>query len=487
MMLVFAVIVPMSWAFLIPLIYLFRHKLLGYAIPVFALLSFAVTVASAVSGWREHSLAFLGGWTAELGIVFVVDKLSAAFLVLAAIGSGAAFLVSYGRFKAGPWRYYMIFFLLQSAMNGILVTGDMFNLFVFYEIFSLAAYLLVAFTMSWQAIEAGLKYLVLGTIGAFFILLSTAYIFIATGTLNMALLSITLPQVPRETLTVIAACLLLGLCLKIGAFPVHFWLPDAHSSAQTAVSALLSGVVVKISIYALTRVSLLFFLESRPAFFTMISSIGILSILGGHLMALRQEDIKRLLAYSTVAQIGYILVGVGTGTAAGITAAVFQAFNHMFMKGGLFIAAGQLAEDIKTREISKMRGLYQHRKGFVIAFTILAAAIVGIPPLNGFMGKWFLMLASIDAGNIVAALALAVGTVLSAFYYLRILSAFYSQGEAPPRRKPFYWPLRVTVVFAALCVLLGFVPFVSPLWNAFTGIGTRAVDTAVYIAAVLAE
>lgn len=484
---VLAVIVPMSWGFIIPLVYLFRRKLLDHVVPLFALLSFMVTLATAVSGWQGYDVAFLGGWAAGLGIVFVVDKLSAAFLVLAAIGSGAAFLVSYGRFRAGPWRYYVIFFLLQSAMNGILVTGDMFNLFVFYEIFSLAAYLLVSFTMSWQAIEAGLKYLVLGTIGAFFILLGTAYIFIATGALNMAILSVSLPQVPAETLTVIAACLLIGLFIKIGAFPVHFWLPDAHSSAQTAVSALLSGVVVKVSIYALARVSLLFFLQTRPAVFTVITSVGILSILGGHLMALRQEDIKRLLAFSTVAQIGYILTGVGTGTAAGITAAAFHALNHMFMKGGLFITAGQLVEDMKTRNISELRGLYRHRPGFVIAFTVFAAAIVGIPPLNGFMGKWYLMLASVDAGNIFSALALAAGTVISAFYYLRILSSFYSPGEAPPRRKNPYWPLVVSGAFAVFCVALGMTPFLPSLWNVFSDIGTCALDTAAYIAAVLVE
>jgi len=153
-------------------------------------------------------------------------------------------------------------------MNGIIVTGDMFNLFVGYEIFSVAAYLLVAFTMSWQALEAGLKYLILGTIGAMFILLGTAYIFMATGTLNFAVLATQMAQVPPEALSVIAACLLIGLSLKIGAFPFHFWLPDAHSSARTAISALLSGVMIKVSIYALIRVSFLFFtspnLRSSP-------------------------------------------------------------------------------------------------------------------------------------------------------------------------------------------------------------------------------
>ncbi|WP_198470091.1 complex I subunit 5 family protein [Acetomicrobium sp. S15 = DSM 107314] len=484
---VLAIVTPLAWGFLIPLVYLFRKSLLKWAIPLFEFAIFAITLAAAFSGWRQYTLSFLGGWPAELGIVFVVDKLSAFFLVLVAIGGGGAFLCSYGRLKSGPWRYYVIFFLLQGAMNGVIVTGDIFNLFVFYEIFSLAAYLLVAFTMSWQAIEAGLKYLVMGTVGAFFILLGIAYIFMATGSLNMAILSVSLSQIPKETLTVIAVCLLVGLFIKIGAFPVHFWLPDAHSSAQTAVSALLSGVVVKISVYALIRVSLLFFLEARPNIFAVITAVGVLSVMGGHLMALRQEDIKRLLAYSTVAQIGYILIGVGVGTAAGITAAAFHAVNHMFMKAGLFITAGHITEDMKTRNISELRGLYHHRRGFVVIFTILAAAIIGIPPLSGFMGKWYLMLASVSAGNIVPALALAIGTVLSALYYLRILSAFYSPGDAPPARENPYWPFLVAGAFSVCCVILGFAPFFPPLWGVFSEIGICAMDRAGYVAAVFLE
>jgi multicomponent Na+:H+ antiporter subunit D len=455
--------------------------------PFFGITVFFVTIVAAISGWNQYTLSFLGGWSANLGIVLVVDKLSAAFLFLSALGGGAAFLASYGHLKVGPWRYYVIFFLLQAAMNGVLVAGDIFNLYVFYEVFSLAAYLLVAFTMSWQAIEAGLKYLVLGTLGAFFILLAIAYIFMATGSLNMAMLSLTLPHIPKEALTVIAASLLIGLFIKIGAFPTHFWLPDAHSSAQTAVSALLSGVVVKVSIYSLIRLSLLFFLETKPEVFAVITVVGTLSVLGGHLMALRQEDIKRLLAYSTVAQIGYVLIGVGTGTAAGISAAFFHAINHMFMKVGLFIAAGHIAEDMKTRNISDLRGLYHHRRWFVIVFSLLAAAIVGIPPLGGFMSKWYLMLATTKAGNVIPALVLAFGTVISAFYYMRILKVFYSSGDPPPRQTDPYWSLAIAGTCALCCVFLGFVSFVPSFWKLFSDMGINAVDTAEYISTILSK
>jgi multicomponent Na+:H+ antiporter subunit D len=317
-----------------------------------------------------------------------------------------------------------------------------------------------------------------------FILLGTAYIFMATGTLNFAVLATQMPRVPPEALSVIAACLLIGLSLKIGAFPFHFWLPDAHSSARTAISALLSGVMIKVSIYALIRVSFLFFYQSKPEIFTAIAALGTLSILGGHILAYRQRDIKRLLAYSTVAQIGYILVGIGSATAAGVTAAVFHAFGHMVMKSGLFITAGHLADDMKTREIPEMKGLFRFRPRFVTVFSLLAAGIVGIPPLAGFMGKWFLMLASTKAGNILPALALGVGTVISAAYYLRVLKSFFAPGEEPSRQRPAFWPLAVSGTLAACCIILGIVPFLSPLWELFASIGDQTLDVAGYIAVV---
>ncbi|MBN2250672.1 MAG: hypothetical protein JW724_01175, partial [Candidatus Altiarchaeota archaeon] len=286
MILVLAVMVPFLSAFLIPLFHLARKTLPVSLIGLMGITSISAALAAAYTGWYAPAVSLLGGWTPDIGITLVVDRLSSAFLLMTSIGSGAAFACALEKFGGGPWRFYALFFLLLGAMNGILLTGDLFNLFVFYEIFSVAAYLLVSFSMSWQALEAGLKYLILGTIGALFILLGTALTFMATGILNMALLAEAMTSVPRETMTAISACLVLGLTIKTGAFPVHFWLPDAHSSAQTAVSALLSGVLVKVSIYALMRVSYLFFLGTNGTVFLAITVIGSLSVLGGHLMAL---------------------------------------------------------------------------------------------------------------------------------------------------------------------------------------------------------
>ena len=485
MILTLAVIFPLSSAFVIPLLHLYGSRGLRLFLPIMGLGAFVLTLAAAASGFGDYALAFFGGWPARLGVVFVADGLSSVFLALAAFGCGASFLYFYEQMGAGPWRFYVIFFLLQASMNGVLLTGDLFNMFVFYEIFSLAAYLLVSYSLTWQAVEAGLKYLVMGTVGAFFILLGAAYAFIATKTLNMAALAASFPQMPKATLIVIAACMVVGFSLKAGAFPFHFWLPDAHSSAITAVSALLSGVVVKVSIYSLIRVSLLFFGDALPSVFDVITVLGVLSLLGGHLMASRQQDIKRLLAYSTVAQIGYIMIGVGMGTATGVAAAVFHSFNHMLMKSGLFITAGRLAEEIKTRNIQDMKGLYYHRRGMVLAFTVLAAAIVGVPPLNGFMSKWYLVVASVEKRSFLAALALVFGTVISASYYIRVLSVFYTPGEGSSEHESRRPVLAIAALFSACCVVLGLLPFFTPIWELFVEVGSKALNTKDYIAAVL--
>ncbi len=490
MTLVLAIMIPLLSAFLIPLFHLARKTLPVSLIGFMGLASISAALVAAFTGWFSPAVYLLGGWAPEIGIALVADRLSSAFLLITGIGSGAALACSLEKFGGGPWRFYALFFLLLGSMNGILLTGDLFNLFVFYEIFSVAAYILVAFSMSWQALEAGLKYLVLGTIGALFILLGTVLTFMATGVLNMALLPEALVSVPRETLTAIAACLVLGLTIKTGAFPVHFWLPDAHSSAQTSVSALLSGVLIKVSIYALMRVSYLFFLGTNGTVFLAITVIGSLSVLGGHLMALRQDDIKRLLAYSTVAQIGYILIGVGFASAAGAAAAVFHAFNHMLMKMGLFITAGTLSGDRGTRDICGLTGLWKSHPLWVSAFAILSAAIVGIPPMNGFMSKWFIILSSAGAGTVIPALVIAAGTVISAAYYLRVLSAFISPEDersesasaAPPRRiRRKGISLALVASFALLCLVLGATAFSPISREYFSSIGDTAVDVGAYV------
>lgn len=480
-----AILAPLTGAFILPLVSMARRKALKAAIATTGVISFAVTILTAMAGWETPTVCLTGGWAPDLGIVLVVDSLSALFLLMGALGFGAALICSMEKLGGGPWRYYALLFLSWASVNGILCTGDLFNLYVFYEIFSVSAYLLVAFsTMAWQAIEAGFKYLVFGTVGALFFLMGTTYAFMATGILNLALLHGALAGVPLPTVTVLSGCLVMALFIKMGAFPTHFWLPDAHSSAQTAVSALLSGVLVKISIYVLIRLSSLLFLRIEPQVFPIILSVGSLSLLTGHLMASRQDDIKRLLAYSTVAHIGYILIGVGCASAAGFSAAVYHAFNHMAAKMGLFLTAGLLADDAKTRKISEMAGTGRHRPLTTLAFAFFAAALVGAPPLNGFMSKWFLTLASVEEHHFLPALLLIAGTLISAGYYLKILCSLLSPGKEPGERKSRSFTRATVAALLILCLILTALPFSPDLWDGLTSMGASVMDSSTYLEAV---
>lgn len=481
-----AIIVPLTGAFVLPLVYVARKSALKVAIAAAGFFSFAATLSAALTGWLGPQTMFIGGWTPDLGIVLIVDPLSAIFLLLGALGFGATLICSMEKLGGGPWRYYVLFLLSWASINGILATGDLFNLYVFYEIFSVGAYLLVAFaTMAWQAIEAGFKYLVFGTVGALFFLMGTTYAFMATGLLNLALLSEALAHAPQPTVIILSGCLVIALFIKTGAAPTHFWLPDAHSSAQTAVSALLSGVLVKASIYVLIRLSSLLFLRIDPQVFPLILTISSLSLLTGHLMASRQDDLKRLLAYSTVAHIGYILIGVGCASAAGFTAAIYHTFNHMAAKMGLFLTAGLLADEAKTRKISEMAGLGRHCPLNTLAFAFFAAVLVGVPPLNGFMSKWFLTLASIEKGHLLPALLLIAATLISAGYYLKVLRVLLSPGKTPAGHKPKPFTEGTIAALLILCLVLTILPFVPNVWDGFASLGTWIMDSSGYREAVI--
>lgn len=481
---VLAIVAPFLAAFTIPLFFVFRKKWVGTAVILFGVLSALTALFVAAGG---EAVTVMGGWQPEVGIALVVDSLTTAFLILASLGFSASLSAAAETFGYGPWRFYVLFFLSWAATNGIILTGDLFNLFVFFEIFSVAAYLVVAYPpRSWQAIEAGFKYLIFGTVGALFLLIGIAYAFMATGQLNMAILARVLPRAPEATLSVVIGCLVVGLFIKSGTVPGHFWLPDAHSSAQTPVSALLSGVFVKVSLYALIRLAFLLFGSADDRVFFVLLLFGTVTLCLGHLMAFQQEDIKRLLAYSTVAQVGTIVIAIGCASSGGVTAAVYHAFNHMAAKMGLFLVSGVLAEDRASRDIAQMRGLFRHRPLFVLAFCLFAASIAGIPPLNGFMSKWFLLVAAAERGALIPAAAVVAGTVLSAAYYLRPITAFFGPAETePPHHRPHPVTGAIVALLALLCLVLALAPYIGPLKEGLLAVGRDTVDGARYIERVL--
>jgi multicomponent Na+:H+ antiporter subunit D len=257
----------MLWPIVVPLAAAFVLQVLDYFVPermegwirISAVVTAAAALGASFSGWNAVRVLHVGGWAAELGIILVTDRLSSVFLLVSSLGGAASAWTVFFPFRRENRRFCGLFFILWGALNGILVTGDLFNMYVFFEILAVSAYVLAGAAMTREGLEAGLKYLVLGTVGALFLLMGTALLYMGSGTLNLALLSSAMESVPRGAAAAAAACLLTGLGLKMGMFPFHFWLPDAHSSASTGVSMILSGVVVKASFYALLRIVFLLF------------------------------------------------------------------------------------------------------------------------------------------------------------------------------------------------------------------------------------
>jgi multicomponent Na+:H+ antiporter subunit D len=360
-------------------------------------------------------------------------------------------------------------------MIGISYTADIFNMYVFYELLSLAVYLLIAYNKEGMALRASFNYLIMGGVGLSFFLLGVGFLYAMTGTLDIFHIAERLPTAfDSSTRMVIMSFVLIatGMGIKIAVFPLHSWLPDAHSMAPSPISALLSGITVEIGIYCLIRV--IYSLFSTETFSIISSSHAILIVLGvvtllfGAGMALAQTDLKRLLAYSTINQIGIIFIGLGIGTELGLTGALFHVLNHAIMKGALFFCAGIMIAEAGTRDVQGLSGFNRQQPVIVFAFTIASLGMIGIPPTNGFVSKWLICLAAVEAGYAVLAVIILIASAITAAYYFRVIQVLFS---SPSKQGPvliheggqmiyegnFFrtWTIYILVVG---CLLLGIVP-----------------------------
>ncbi len=365
-----------------------------------------------------------GGWEIPIGIGMVLDGLSSFMLVTVNL---VAFLVvvysiNYMEKFTAKWKFYTLFLLMLAGMNGVIVTGDMFNLFVFLEIAAVASYALVAFGTERHELEAAFKYAIMGTVGSSFILLGIALLYSYTSTLNMADMNSVLAGKDAGNLVLMISVLfLMGFGLKAALVPFHAWLPDAHPSAPAPISAMLSGVLIKsLGIYALCRI---FYnvMGITPAVTSILLFLGTLSMVVGALLAIGQRDIKRLLAYSSISQVGYIILGLGLGTPLGILGGLFHLFNHSIFKSLLFLNSGAVEYATGTRDLQQMGGLA--KKMPVTATTAMTASmsIAGIPPFSGFWSKLLIIIAVVQAGRYGYAFWAVLVSILTLAMYLRAM------------------------------------------------------------------
>ncbi|HEY4344627.1 MAG TPA: monovalent cation/H+ antiporter subunit D family protein [Parvibaculum sp.] len=427
-----------------------------------SLVSFAIAVALFLSVLDGSVISYhLGGWAPPIGIEYRVDILN-AFVLLIVSGIGALTLL-YARASVAHeiearrhGLFYTAFVLCLTGLLGVTITGDAFNVFVFLEISSLSTYALVASGAGRdkRALTASYNYLIMGTIGATFFVIGLGFLYMATGTLNMAdLAQRLLEEGDSRTLRMGFAFIVVGIGLKLAMFPLHLWLPNAYTYAPSAVSAFLSATATKVAVYVFLR--FLFTVFGFGIGFEVdvlryiILPLAIIGIFAGSIVAIFQDDLKRVLAYSSIAQIGYMLVGMTMLSHAGLMASIIHLFNHAISKAALFMVAGAYLMQTGTTSIRGLHGIGRDMPWSTAAFTIGGLSLVGVPLTVGFVSKWYLVQAALAEGWWPVALLIVASSLLAFVYVWRFIEAAYMR-EAPEGVTRMEAPFSVLIPIWAL-------------------------------------
>jgi multicomponent Na+:H+ antiporter subunit D len=465
---------PLAAAFFNLLVTKINKKAADYI----AFLAAGTLAVLAVLTALEQPFAYrVGGWAAPWGILLISDGLSSLMLVIVNVIAFLSIIYSIKymtTYTAKP-KYYSLFLLMLAGMNGVVITGDLFNVYVFLEIASIASYALVGFGTEHEELEASFKYLVLGSVASTIILFGIAFLYSMTGTLNMPDLARQIEIIGiNKAVAFVIAMFIMGFGLKSSSVPFHAWLPDAHPSAPAPISAMLSGVLIKaIGVYAMARI-MFNVIGPNTAVSSILMFLGALSMVVGVLLALGQGDIKRMLAYSSISQVGYITMGLGLGlnpdvppavAAMGLFGGLYHLVNHAVFKSLLFLCAGAIEYRTGTRNRNELGGLIRKMPVTATACSIGSLSIAGVPPFNGFWSKLIIIVAFMQAGLYVyggIAVLVAFMTLLTFIRFQR----FVIFGQLPARfvnikEAPFGMTLPL-VVLAILCVGLGLAyPFID--------------------------
>jgi multicomponent Na+:H+ antiporter subunit D len=404
-------------------------------------ITFAIALKLAHLVYADGVISYaMGNWDAPVGIEYRVDLLSALMLVIVS-GIGAVTSVySYSSISEDVEKkkqplLYAVFLLCLGGLLGISITNDAFNIYVFLEISSLATYALIAMGKDRRALVSAFEYLVLGTIGATFILIAIGLLYMMTGTLNIADLSIRIPPISYSTPVKAAlAFFTVGIALKVAIFPLHMWLANAYTNAPSFVSSFLSGTATKVGIYVLIRfIFVVFgyrFSMGEMPMDKILMAVALVSIFAGSLIAIFQDNIKRMLAYSSISQLGYILLSVSLVSRSGVSAALLLLVTHSLAKVSLFMAVGCVALRVGGVKIDDFKGVGKKMPLTMAAFIIAGLSIIGMPLTGGFIGKWALLNAIIEKQLWLALAAVVVSSLLSLVYIWRVVEMAYFKPQS---------------------------------------------------------
>ena len=466
------VIVPMLSA---PLVMLLKPSGLARAAAIAAsLFAFAIAIVMTMGVLDGHTYTYaMGSWPAPYGIELSVDRFSALLLLIVTGASSFALIAGRRSVDADidasrQPLFYTAWLLALAGLSGVPVAADAFNIFVFMEISSLASYVIIAGGSDRRALPAVFKYLIMGTIGATFYLIGIGLIYLMTGTLNLADMELRIHEVAdQKPILVAAGFITIGLALKAAVFPLHVWLPNAYTYAPNTVTVFLAACSTKVSLYLLLRFDFFVFqgnLAGHDVQFTyFLMPLAVLAILIASGVALFEQNIKRLLAYSSIAQIGYILLGASFVTVAGLTASTVHFFNHALAKGALFLAVSCLATSCVGLRLSDLGGVAKRMPWTAAAFVVAGFSLIGIPGTAGFISKWYLITAALEQGSLGIALVavLVISSLMAVVYIWRIVEAIYfaepTSDLSAVREAPFMM-LAVTWTAALANVYFGLAP-----------------------------
>jgi multicomponent Na+:H+ antiporter subunit D len=376
-------------------------------------------------------VAEAGGWPAPLGINLVADRFAAVLLVVAEIALLAVLIYAIG--EPGAERNHVGFqsayLVLAAGVAASFLTGDLFNLFVAFEMMLTASYVLLTLGGRRGQVRAGMTYIVISLVASTLFVTALALLYSATGTVNMAHLAQRLDELPSGVRTAFAVLLVVVFGIKAAVFPLFFWLPDAYPTAPTPITAVFAGLLTKVGVYAIIRTQLLLFTdETRPA--TLLLVVAAATMVIGVLGAIAQDDIRRILSFSIVSQIGYMVMGLGFFTVAGVAAVVYSMIHHIIIKSGLFLIGGLVDHSAGSSRLSQIGGMVRTAPFLAAMFLVSALSLAGIPPLSGFISKFALVQTGIAENHYVVIGVSLFVSLLTLFVVIRIwIGAFWSPPE----------------------------------------------------------
>jgi len=476
------VIVPLAGAFLIMIMGRFFKTFPKFFASLVLLFLILISIYSFLTLGGTSLIYKVGGWEPvnqiPIGIYMVLDGLSAILVcIISVIGFLSAFYsISYINRYTGESFFYALFCLMIAGMNGVVLSGDLFNIFVFLEISVISSYALVAFGVEKNELEASFKYQVLGGLASFLILFGIGFIYWKTKTLNIAdIKEAFMAGYDKPFYLFVQILILSGFGLKAAIIPFHAWLPDAHSSAPSPISSMLSGVLIKaVGIYVIIRLFFNMFVISEEMAI-LITILGTMSMVIGVFLAIGQWDLKRLLAYHSISQMGYVVMSVGIGmillsrnrnpgvAALAIAGGIYHLVNHAVFKSLLFLSAGAIEYRLGTRDLKKMGGLNKSMPATSATSFIASMSISGIPPFNGFFSKLIIIIAAIQAKFYLLALLAVIVSIITLASFLKFQKyAFFGKSENrqdnPVKEVPFPMIFSM-VILSVLCLALSLLAF----------------------------